>query len=311
MDYTPILAKQVDVSKIKYGPVKKNAAGGKSVYVNYDGNKFALQFPIMHMPYGLTDTSELMKDNKKDSAPKKPNYTMNVSFKGKEDNKAVNNLFTKLQEIEEKIKKDVFANRVTWLNDRYDDMDMVVSKLFSSNLQFDKDKETKKILNRYPPTFRVKVPSVSEISEDGSVETTFKFDCSDMDNNEIAFESIMSKLKGGKAQLIVQLMGLWFAGGKYGCTWKILSGRFQVQRSVKYSYVEDSDDDTPVAAKQVDEDDEEDGMSDDIPAVTSKPPVTVVPESDEEEEEEEEEDDDIPPPPPPPKKVVKKTAGKK
>jgi len=305
-----MLAKQIDVAKIKYGPIKKNAAGGKSVYVNYDGDKFAIQFPIMHMPYGLTDSSELMKENKKDSAPKKPNYTMNVSFKGKDDNKAVNNLFLKLQEIEEKIKKDVFTNRVTWLNDRYDDMDVVVSKLFSSNLQFDKDKETKKILNRYPPTFRVKVPSVSEIKDDGTVETVFKFDCADMDNTELEFESIMSKLKGGKSQLIVQLMGLWFAGGKYGCTWKMLSGRFQVQKSVKYAYVEDSDDDTPVAAKVVeDSDDDEEVMSDDVP-VPIKQTTTVVSESEEEEDDEEEDEEDVPPPPPPPKKVVKKTTKK-
>ena len=321
MDSTPMIAKNIDVSKLKYGPVKKNAAGGKSVYVNYNGDKFVIQFPTMHMPYGITDTSELMKDSKKDSAPKNPNYTMNVSFKGKEENKAVNNLFLKLQEIEDKIKKDVFANRVTWLNDRYDDMEMVVSKLFSSNIQFDKDKETKKILNRYPPTFRVKVPSVTETLEDGSSATTFKFDCSDMENNEIEFNSIMSKLKGGKAQLIVQLMGLWFAGGKYGCTWKILSGRFQVQKSVKYEYVEDSDDESPPPAKKVEEeDDDEDAMSDDIPPTVAVPTVsrTVVSESEEEdgeeeEEEEEEEEDDIPPPPPPPpvKKVVKKPAAKK
>jgi len=140
MDYTPILAKNLDVSKIRYGPLKKSAVS-KSVYVNYGGEKLAIQFPVMHIPYGISDSSDLNKD-KKDT--KMPNYTMNVSFKGKEENKAVKNLFDKLQEIEDKIKADVFANRVTWLNDRYDDMEAVVSRLFSSNLQFDKDKETKK-----------------------------------------------------------------------------------------------------------------------------------------------------------------------
>jgi hypothetical protein len=314
MDFSPILAKNLDVSKIKYGPLKKTAGGAKSVYVNYGGDKVAIQFPAMHMPYGLNNTADMNKDS---TLP--PNYSISLSFKGKEENKAIGKLFEKLQEIEDKIKKDVFANRVSWLNDRYDDMDMVVSKLFSSNLQYDKDKETKKVLNRYPPTFRVKLPFSIERKEDGTMETTFKFDCSDMDNNELEFAAIMDKLKGGKAQMIVQLTGLWFAGGKYGCTWKVISGRFQVQKSVKYSYVDDSDDETPVskgkAAAVVDEDEEEEEEHDIPPTVAAS--KTVIPESDEEEEEEEveeeeEEEEELPPPPPPPKKpAAKKVVSKK
>lgn len=312
MDYTPILAKNFDVSKIRYGPLKKTTVA-KSIYVNYGGEKCVIQFPLMHVPYGMSDSS-LFKD-KKDPSSKIPNYTMNVSFKGIEENKAISNLFQKLQMIEEKIKSDVYANRVTWLNDRYDDMESVVSRLFSSNIQLDKDKETKKALNRYPPTFRVKVPSVSDINDDGSITTVFKFDSSDIDNNAIEFEKIIANIKGAKAQLIVQLMGLWIAGGKYGCTWKIMSGRFQVAKNVKYEYVNDSDDDAQVKSAEAEDDDDEDEITADI----VEAPVTQVPVSDAEEEEEEgenddaeeEEEDEAPPPPPPKKTVPKKTVAKK
>lgn len=314
-DYTPILAKKFDVSKIRYSPIKKTTMS-KAVYVNYGGDKCVIQFPLMHVPYDLSDSSLLNKD----SAPKVSNYTMNVSFKGIDENAAIKNLFEKLQEIEEKVKADVFENRVTWLNDRYDDMPNVVSRLFSSNIQLDKDKETKKVLNRYPATFRVKVPSTSEIDDDGTVHTTFKFDSSDMQNNEIQFGEIIDKIKGSKAQLIVNLMGLWFAGGKYGCTWKVMSGRFQVAQSAKYNYVEDSDDELPekVAASTV-ESDEDDGAHD-IPhdievskPPAPKPPVTEIPKSSDEEEDDDDEDEEeeAPPPPPPPKKVVKKVVAKK
>ena len=308
MDYTPILAKNFDVSKIRYGPLKKSPVGSKSVYINYGGDKCVIQFPLMHVPYGLSDSSSFNKD-KKDAAP---NYTMNISFKGIEDNKAVSVLYTKLQEIEDKIKSDVYVNRVTWLNDRYDDMETVVSRLFSSNIQLDKDKETKKVLNRYPPTFRVKAPSVSETRDDGSVVTTFKFDSSDLENNELNFADIINKIKGAKVQLIVHLMGLWFAGGKYGCTWKILSGRFQVARSVKYAYVPDSDDES--SKKEADDDDEEEIEADHhAEAVTPPVKTQVAPSDDEEEEEEaeeEEETEEVPPPPPPKKAVSKKTTKK-
>lgn len=273
MDYSPILAKNFDISKIRYSPLKSNSIS-KSIYVNYGGDKCVIQFPAMHVPYGVSDSSLLNKD-KKDASSKLPNYTMNVSFKGMDNSVAVKNVFEKLQEIENKIKKDVYENRVAWLKDRYDDMENVVSRLFSSNIQLDKDKETKKVLNRYPPTFRAKLPSVSEIDEDGVVQTTFKFDTTDMENNEVEFGSIINNLKGAKAQLIVQLMGLWFAGGKYGCTWKILSGRFQVARSVKYTYVEDSDEEVTEKKKTIDESDEEEIV----------PDKTQIPLSDEDEDE--------------------------
>jgi hypothetical protein len=305
MDYTPILAKNCDVSKIRYGPMKKSAIS-RSAYVNYGGDKLVLQFPQMHVPYGVSDSSLLNKD----ASSKLPNYTMNVSFKGVDENPAVKNLFNKLQEIEEKIKSDVFENRVAWLNDRYDDDARLVSRLFSSNIQFDKDKETKKVLNRYPPTFRAKVPSVSEVDDEGVVQTTFKFDTTDMENNEIQFGNIINNLKGAKAQLIVQLMGLWFAGGKYGCTWKVISGRFQVARGVKYTYVEDSDEEVVNEKKADDEDDEEEEI---VPDKAQLPASSDEEAADEEAEEEEEEEEEAPPPPPPSKKAppVKKPVAKK
>jgi hypothetical protein len=307
MDFSPILAKNCDVAKIRYGPMKKSAIS-RSVYVNYGGDKLVLQFPQMHVPYGVSDSSLLNKD----ASSKLPNYTMNVSFKGVDENPAVKNLFNKLQEIEEKIKGDVFENRVAWLNDRYDDDARLVSRLFSSNIQLDKDKETKKVLNRYPPTFRAKVPSVSEVDDEGVVQTTFKFDTTDMENNEIQFGNIINNLKGAKAQLIVQLMGLWFAGGKYGCTWKVISGRFQVARSVKYTYVEDSDEEV-VNEKKTEEDADEDDEI--VPDKTQLPPSSDEEEAaaeEEAEEEEAEEEEEAPPPPPPSKKApVKKPVAKK
>lgn len=320
MDYTPILAKNFDVSKIRYGPVKKTSVA-KSVYINYGGDKCVIQLPAMHVPYGMNDSS-MFKD-KKDPSSKIPNYSMNISFKGLDENKGIGKAFDMFTKIEEKIKSDVYANRVTWLNDRYDDMESVVSRLFSSNIQLDRDKETKKPLNRYPPTFRVKVPSVSEIEEDGTVSTMFKFDASDMENNVIEFQNIINNIKGAKAQLIVQLMGLWFAGGKYGCTWKILSGRFQVAKSAKYTYVPDSDDEQPSKPSNENEDeDDEDEIAPDIDVsspATAPTPVTRVPVSDAEDEDEgeaegegeEEEEEEAPPPPPPKKVTAKKTVAKK
>jgi len=325
MDYSPLLSKKVDVSKLSYLPPKKNTNGGKSVLVSYAGEPLVIQLPVMYIPYGLTDAANIVIDKNAKKTDKLPSrYVIDLSFRGKEEDKPLNNAFEKLQEIETRIKKDAFANRVSWMNDRFDDMEPLVNKMFSSNMRFDKDKETGKILNRYPPTFRVKLPYKNETD-------TFEFDSYDMDQNELAFKDIKDNLKGAKTRMIIQLAGLWFAGGKYGCTWKLLSGSFQQKMKKHVVYVVDSDEeDAPPAkkgaSKHLIEDDED--LEDDVAAatasVTQKLANTVISESEEEEEEDEpepeeedeEEDDEeeerepTPPPPPPPKKkvaAVKKT----
>jgi len=139
MDSKPMLPKNVDVSKLSFLPPKKNAVGGKSILVNYAGDRLVLQLPVLHIPYGVSDAANVVMDKgSKKSDPKPPRYVLDVSFRGKEENKAINNFFEKIQEVEGKIKKEAFANRVSWLGDNYDDMEPLVNKLFSSNVRFEK-----------------------------------------------------------------------------------------------------------------------------------------------------------------------------
>ena len=91
---------------------------------------------------------------------------------------------------------------------------------------------------------RVKIPY-------DNVNDKFNFDTFDMENSEIDFHSIFTKLKGGKTQLIIELTGIWLAGGKYGCTWKVVSGKFQLSQNNRPKFIEDSD------TEKVNEDEEE------------------------------------------------------
>lgn len=315
MDYKPFLPKQIDTNKITYQPPKKNQSGGKSILVSYGGERLVLQLPVMYMPYGISDSANIpSKPGEKKTEPKPPRYVVDLSFRGKEENKALENFFKKLQDIDAKIKKDAFANRVSWLGSRYQDMEPLVNELYSSNLRFDMNKETGEILNRYPPTFRTKIPYNNETDQ-------FNFDCFDFDGHELDFKSIKDKLKGAKCRVLIQMVGIWIAGGRYGCTWKVINGGFQLKQTARYVPVEDSDEEDVPVKKIVEEEDED--LEDDLAAATehltvTKPaPVssTVIAESEEEEEEEEEqveeeeeeeEREPTPPPPPPKKKVVAK-----
>lgn len=292
-----IVPSQVDVSKLKYSEPKQLDNQSKTVYLNYEGDKLTIQTPLVNIPYNINDFNDENTKYKK--------FDINLSFAGMDNNPKIKQFFDKMVEIEEKIKADAYKNRQLWLRDDYDNIKKVVDKLFFPIIKYDKDRDTGKVLNRYPPTMKAKLPY-------DTANKTFTFDATDMENNEIVFADYMNRVKGAKARLILQLTGIWIAGGKYGCTWKVVKGKFQFQSRGNYSFVQDSDDDGELETKsEQDEDLIEDAMANAGPADKKK--AAVLPDSDEDNDSElEEEEEEMPPPPPPPKKTVKKSAtGKK
>jgi hypothetical protein len=350
MSVNTLLPKNVDVSKLRYSEVKSLSNGSKTVYINYGSDKLTLQTPMMSIPYGIGDWNEKnAKENektvKKDAVDgdKKLDrrYDLSVSFRGMDENPKLKAFHDKLQDLERKIKEDAFANRLTWLRDDFDGMKAFTDKMFTPFVKYDKDKDTGKVIGKYPPTLKVKLPYDNK-------NDNFVFDSFDMDENEVDFKSIMTKLKGAKVQLVIQLSGIWFAGGKYGCTWKVLMGKFQLPSKSKFTFVVDSEDEgashhghnkfeddeeleedalamaqssspppKPVAKKPAPpvEDDEEEEEDVPPPPAPKKSQVVLKVESEDEEEEpaeeeQEEEEEDDPTPPPPPKRGAKKTTTK-
>jgi hypothetical protein len=291
------LAKNVDVNKLRYSEVKVLASGAKSVYINYGSEKLNIQTPVMSLPYGLGVPFESKDAAKTDislSAEKK--FDLTLSFRGMEDNPKIKSFHDKLKEIEAKIIDDAFTNRVAWFQDDYDGNKSFVAKLFTPIIKVDKDKNTGKLVGKYPPTFKAKLPYNTK-------DDTFAFDSYDMENNELDFTSIMKKLKSAKIQGIIQLTGLWFAGGKYGCSWKFNSAKFQLVQSYKMTFLEDSDTEN---IKDDIEETEEDDIVIDTEAIKAPHP------QEEEEDDGVDGDDDdndnsqqsVAPPPPPAKKTT-------
>ena len=244
----PILPKNVDVSKLKYSEIRTLASGSKSIYVNYGAQKLRIQTPVMYMPYGIGEGYEdKSKPELKKNTEKK--YDLTISFKGNDENIKIQTFLDKMREIEAEIIDKAFENREAWFKDDYDGNKAFVARLFSQMVKTDKDPKTGKVVGKYPPTMRVKIPY-------DNPNDKFNFDTFDMENNEIDFHSIFTKLKGGKTQLIIELTGIWLAGGKYGCTWKVVSGKFQLSQNNRPKFIEDSD-----TEKVNDEDDEEEEPS--------------------------------------------------
>jgi hypothetical protein len=247
----PILPKTVDVSKLRYSEVRTLASGSKSIYINYGTQKLRIQTPVMHMPYGVGEGYEdknKAPELKKNSEKK---YDITLSFKGSEENPKIQTFLDKMREIEKEIIDKAFENREPWFKDDFEGNKTFVARLFSPMIKIDKDPKTGKVVGKYPPTLRVKLPY------DG-INDKFNFDSFDMDNNDINFTDIIAKLKGGKTQLIIELTSIWMAGGKYGCTWKVISGKFQLPQNNKMSFIQDSDTEKAGNDDEEEEEEEED-----------------------------------------------------
>jgi len=273
-----LLPKNVEISKLKYSEVKTLSSGSKNVYVNYATGKLRIQTPVLFMPYGIGEGYEdksVKNPEVKKNIDKK--YDLTVSFKGHDENAKILTFLEKMREIEQEIIDKAFEYRLEWFKDDYDGNKAFVARMFSQMIKVDKDPKTGKPVGKYPPTLKVKVPY------DG-LNDKFKFDCYDMENNEIEFTNVISKLKGGRTQLIIELTGIWMAGGKYGCTWKIVSSKFQLSQSNKMAFIEDSD------TEKKDAEEEEDEEEEDEPSLSKQ--ENKVENSEPEEDENENEDDD-------------------
>lgn len=305
------LPKNIDVNKLRYSELRTLPSGAKTVYVNYGTEKLTIQTPVLSLPYGLGepyDTKEAAK-NGTPIADKDKKYDLTVSFRGIDENTKVKCFHDKLKDLENKIIDDAFANRLAWFKDDFDGNKSFVSKLFTPIVKIDKDPNTGKPVGKYPPTFKAKLPYDNKSS-------SFMFDSYTMENDELDFQSIMKNLKGAKTQLIVQLTGIWFAGGKYGCSWKIVSGKFQLHQNSKVAFIEDSD--TENVALE-DEDDDISVDNDAIKSISLKNTVVQDDDDDDDVEEEEDVEEDVeeedvdaePEPEPVPVKAVKKVTKKK
>jgi len=157
---TPIYPKDIDVNNFKYSEVKSLPSGAKSVYINYGSGKLRIQTPVMYLPYGVSEGGFEDKNAKGDAKKiekVEKKYDLTLSFKGHEDNQKIESFLTKMKEIEQKIIDDAFVNREPWFKD--EDMERkFVEKIFSPIIKVDKDKNTGKVVGKYPPTIRFKLP---------------------------------------------------------------------------------------------------------------------------------------------------------
>ena len=287
----------VDSSKFSFGDVQVNQYGGKTCKVKYDGEDFMFQTPRMRLPYGLGKYEE--KDG--DGNVIKTKYSLDFSFSGyEEDDEGVANkpkvrdLFNMMESLDELLIEKSIENSAAWFG--ADDLNESAAKVLTREVvRYPRDKKTKKITDRYPPTFKTKV---------GFYEGRFTVNAFNAKKEPIPSDEFPSNCpKGTEAVSIVKLLNLTFAGGKCGYSFRVYQIKlYPPARLPSYAFQDDSDDDEPVQTAPVE--DSKNSSS----AKPSKPELVEDSDSEEEDEldlddESEEEGEEVKPPTP--KKVVK------
>jgi len=273
----------------KYTKSKVNASGGKSIGIlnATTGKSLYLSTPLM-----MTWGAQKFTDDKTG----KVSYSMTLQFPGDQYQTDATDKFLKaIVAFENKIKADALKNSKDWLG-KVKTSAEVIDALFHPMLKYPKDKNTGEPDMTRSPTLNVKIGCW-----DG------KFSCEIFDTNSNQLFPNEDTPDVGPLELmpkqmnlatVVQCGGLWFANGKFGCTWKLFQSVVKPRSSMRGKcMISLSPDDKSQLEKRSNEGDsgaEEDEH--DIPAEASSSSTTLTVADDS--------DDEAPAPAPTPTPVV-------
>ena len=141
-----IKGKNIDVTKLSFSQPRVLDNGAKLVYMNYDGGRLSIQTPWLTLPVKMGVYTE----------GEYPKYSVDISFKGMENDPDLQAFHDKLQEVEETIVDAGFDNSVSWFKKKKTTRE-VVEAIFNPILKVSKDKETGEPDGKWPPTMKLKV----------------------------------------------------------------------------------------------------------------------------------------------------------
>ena len=194
-------------SSINLGTPKVNAAGGKNIPIfnKIARNGLKVETPMM-LTWGINE-------NQFDGSDKK-SYDMSLQFPSAEYLREDTSAFLEnMKKLDTYIKEQACLNSKAWFG-KVQSAE-VVDAFWTPLLKYPKDKSTGEPDFSKSPTLRVKIPFW-----DGQ----FKCEIYNV-QRELIFPkpgvNILDVVpKGSEVKVMLQCGGIWFAGGKFGVTWK-------------------------------------------------------------------------------------------
>jgi hypothetical protein len=273
---------------------KNLPSGAKQAYLNYGGERLIMQTAVaMSVPFGLNVADKY--------GPAE--YSVEVSFRGHEQRPEVKEFMEVISSIDEALINEGVKNSKTWF--KGDLGRDVVKAFYTPSLKYSKDKEGNVL--SYPPNLKLKLRKINN-----DFETKF-YDLNGNPYKGIPVEDLL--VKGVQVTAIIECAGVWFAGSKFGLTWrakqiaihklpeKIADFAFKGLGSVKPP-VEDIEDEEGEEDNEVEDDAAfraPPSKSSAVSAVMPQPRAAAQPATVDDEE-----GDDLEPVPAPKKTIIKK-----
>jgi hypothetical protein len=208
--------------QVKYTKIRINPSGGKSVGILNEDQALLISTPTM-LSWGVNKF--------KDDKTGKISYDLALQFPNNEYNTdALNKFLENMKAFEDKLKQDALKNCKEWLGKPKMSTE-VIDALFHPMLKYPKDKKTEEVDYTRAPSLKVKI----ECWENKFSCEVYNYEQKQLfPANDASEERLMELIpKSSNIAVILKCGGLWFANGKFGCTWKLVQAAVKVKESLK------------------------------------------------------------------------------
>ena len=281
---TILKTQNLNLKQIQFSEIKKNKRGGATSYLRYDNPKIGkqhtiyLQTPKMYCPFGASAFKQ--KDSNEAAR-----YSLNLSFRGSNENSNVKELHDKFVNLDEYLLEQVMKNK-EWINVlnlkgkkvSVDSLAFIHSPMIRSN-------KNAKDNTEYPPNLNVKLPTKYESNE----FITEIFDKNKKKLN-VDFNNIEEIIPPRcEVRALLHVSAVWFVGGKFGITVRasqlvvypseILSGYSFLDSDDEGDDLDDEetkeesndkdDSDSEESSEEEDDDEEDDDEEDEVEETTT------------------------------------------
>lgn len=265
MSSTVVQSSEFNTSNISFSQVKVLDNGGKQAYLNYGGRSLTMQTASMAIPYGMSVFDK--------SGP--PKYSVDLSFRGYEDpnNKKIKAFYDAMTTLDEYMIDQGVKNSQAWFKSKLSRD--VVQAFYTPIVRVSKDAATGNP-KPFPPTMKVNLKKRSGTDE---------FDVHAYDDQKRPYEGVPLKdllVKGAQLTTLIQCTGVWFAGSKFGLSWKAVQIRVdKLPESIRgFAFADDEEMPGPrrtAVPAAVEEEAEEEEQIDDEEVFSAPAPAPAKP----------------------------------
>jgi hypothetical protein len=260
-----IASSNLDISKVSFGDIRSNKAGGKTVPIKYNGQSLQIRLPKMSYPMGVS-----IKENENGVS-----YTLSATLRGcdhfaKEragaDAGELGTLYNFLQDLQDALLDTATKKSVAWFGKSRNKE--VLAELVKQNISPSVEKVNGEWVptGKYPPSFRMKVPVY-----DGRVS----MDVADGQGRpvEVTVDNLGQVFPKRVEASIVVSPSVYVSGTGFGVTWRISYARVTPAQRLTAAQVfaDEIEEEVKVGTSTVVDADEEEHLE--VPSFTEPEPA--------------------------------------